>query len=155
MGLKYQLGRVSPCVERGLQFLLFGAAHFSPAQHISPLSIEQPTSLVWSGVSSISRGPCSQPVRSDSNLHRHRWQIQIGARQPADAVRPGDLRPEMEAVPAAEALDGHKDRFDLGVFVGDLALDEEVTRYSRSRHVLSLPFYGCDSEACPLLFHRC
>nr|CAB3495608.1 unnamed protein product [Digitaria exilis] len=35
----------------------------------------------------------------------------------------------MEAVPAAEALDGHKDRFDLGVFVGDLALDEEVTRY--------------------------
>jgi hypothetical protein len=35
----------------------------------------------------------------------------------------------MAAVPAAETLDGHKDRFDLGVFVGDLALDEEVTRY--------------------------
>ncbi|CAD6211542.1 unnamed protein product [Miscanthus lutarioriparius] len=33
----------------------------------------------------------------------------------------------MAAVPAAETLDGHKDRFDLGVFVGDLALDEEVT----------------------------
>jgi hypothetical protein len=30
----------------------------------------------------------------------------------------------MEVVPAAEVLD----RFDLGVFVGDLALDEEVTR---------------------------
>jgi len=48
----------------------------------------------------------------------------------------------MEAVPAAEALDGHKDRFDLGVFVGDLALDEELTRYARSRRVLSPPFYG-------------
>ena len=47
----------------------------------------------------------------------------------------------MEAVPAAEALDGHKDRFDLGVFVGDLALDEELTRYSRSRRVISPSFY--------------
>jgi len=35
----------------------------------------------------------------------------------------------MAAVPAAETLDGHKDRFDLGVFVGGLAVDEEVTRY--------------------------
>lgn len=67
----------------------------------------------------------------------------------------------MEAVSAAEALDGHKDRFDLGVFVGDLALDEEVTRYYDRplfllgwRRVLSLPFCGCDSEACAL-FRRC
>ena len=55
----------------------------------------------------------------------------------------------MESVPAAEALDGHKDRFDLGVFVGDLALDEELTRYSRSRCVISPSLlWFCDSEAC-------
>jgi hypothetical protein len=44
----------------------------------------------------------------------------------------------MAVVPAAETLDGLKDRFDLGVFVGDLALDEEVTRY----HDLKFFFLG-------------
>jgi hypothetical protein len=44
----------------------------------------------------------------------------------------------MAVVPAAETLDGLKDRFDLGVFVGDLALDEEVTRY----HDLKFLFLG-------------
>jgi vacuolar protein sorting-associated protein 52 len=34
----------------------------------------------------------------------------------------------MEAVPAAETLEGQKERFDLGIFVGNVALDEEVTR---------------------------
>jgi hypothetical protein len=62
----------------------------------------------------------------------------------------------MAAVPAAETLDGHKDRFDLGVFVGDLALDEEVTRYydrqlsflGLRRVLLSLSFYHCNSKVC-------
>jgi hypothetical protein len=38
----------------------------------------------------------------------------------------------MDAAPAAaEAHDGQRERFDLGVLVGDLALDEDVARYGR------------------------
>jgi hypothetical protein len=43
----------------------------------------------------------------------------------------------MEAVPAAVALDGQKQRFDLGVFVGDLPLDDDV---ARSGHELDPPY---------------
>ncbi|CAM0873594.1 unnamed protein product [Alopecurus aequalis] len=42
----------------------------------------------------------------------------------------------MEAVPASVAHDGQKQRFDLGVFVGDLPLDDDV---ARSDHELNLP----------------
>ncbi|CAN6289121.1 unnamed protein product [Urochloa humidicola] len=52
----------------------------------------------------------------------------------------------MEAVPAAEALDGHKDRFDLGVFVGDLALDEEVTSDDESLEGLQKELDDCKND---------
>ncbi|KAF8728994.1 hypothetical protein HU200_018302 [Digitaria exilis] len=52
----------------------------------------------------------------------------------------------MEAVPAAEALDGHKDRFDLGVFVGDLALDEEVTSDDESLEGLQQELDNCKND---------
>ncbi|PUZ40654.1 hypothetical protein GQ55_9G441700 [Panicum hallii var. hallii] len=52
----------------------------------------------------------------------------------------------MEAVPAAEALDGHKDRFDLGVFVGDLALDEEVTSDDESLEGLQQELDDCKND---------
>ena len=42
----------------------------------------------------------------------------------------------MEAFPASVAHDGQKQRFDLGVFVGDLPLDDDV---ARSGHELDLP----------------
>ena len=44
----------------------------------------------------------------------------------------------MEAVPSAETLELQKERFDLGVFVGDLVLDEEVTRYDGTQVRCSL-----------------
>ncbi|CAN6284348.1 unnamed protein product [Urochloa humidicola] len=52
----------------------------------------------------------------------------------------------MEAVTAAEALDGHKDRFDLGVFVGDLALDEEVTSDDESLEGLQKELDDCKND---------
>ncbi|KAJ1296691.1 hypothetical protein BS78_01G321600 [Paspalum vaginatum] len=52
----------------------------------------------------------------------------------------------MEAVPAAEALDGHKDRFDLGVFVGDLAQDEEVTSDDESLEGLQQELDNCKND---------
>ncbi|KAG2540070.1 vacuolar protein sorting-associated protein 52 A-like isoform X1 [Panicum virgatum] len=52
----------------------------------------------------------------------------------------------MEAVPAAEALDGHKDRFDLGVFVGDLALDEELTSDDESLEGLQQELDDCKND---------
>ncbi|RLN18536.1 vacuolar protein sorting-associated protein 52 A isoform X1 [Panicum miliaceum] len=52
----------------------------------------------------------------------------------------------MEAVPAAEALDGHKDRFDLGVFVGDLAFDEEVTSDDESLEGLQQELDDCKND---------
>ncbi|CAL4914940.1 unnamed protein product [Urochloa decumbens] len=52
----------------------------------------------------------------------------------------------MEAVPAAEALDGHKDRFDLGVFVGDLSLDEEVTSDDESLEGLQKELDDCKND---------
>ncbi|RLN42259.1 vacuolar protein sorting-associated protein 52 A isoform X1 [Panicum miliaceum] len=52
----------------------------------------------------------------------------------------------MEAVPAVEALDGHRDRFDLGVFVGDLALDEEVTSDDESLEGLQQELDDCKND---------
>ncbi|EER92121.1 hypothetical protein BDA96_01G359600 [Sorghum bicolor] len=52
----------------------------------------------------------------------------------------------MAAVPAAETLDGHKDRFDLGVFVGDLALDEEVTSDDESLEGLQQELDNCKND---------
>jgi hypothetical protein len=61
----------------------------------------------------------------------------------------------MEAVPAAVALDGQKQRFDLGVFVGDLPLDDDV---ARSGHELDLPLFRSLSPhlcAAPKLTRCC
>ncbi|CAL4931591.1 unnamed protein product [Urochloa decumbens] len=52
----------------------------------------------------------------------------------------------MEAVPVAEVLDGHKDMFDLGVFVGDLALDEEVTSDDESLEGLQKELDDCKND---------
>ncbi|XP_066389078.1 vacuolar protein sorting-associated protein 52 A-like [Miscanthus floridulus] len=52
----------------------------------------------------------------------------------------------MAAVPAAETLDGHKDRFDLGVFVGDLAVDEEVTSDDESLEGLQQELDNCKND---------
>ncbi|AQL06058.1 vacuolar protein sorting-associated protein 52 A isoform X2 [Zea mays] len=52
----------------------------------------------------------------------------------------------MAVVPAAETLDGLKDRFDLGVFVGDLALDEEVTSDDESLEGLQQELDNCKND---------
>ncbi|XP_066378588.1 vacuolar protein sorting-associated protein 52 A-like isoform X2 [Miscanthus floridulus] len=52
----------------------------------------------------------------------------------------------MAAAPAAETLDGHKDRFDLGVFVDDLALDEEVTSDDESLEGLQQELDNCKND---------
>ncbi|CAD6211850.1 unnamed protein product [Miscanthus lutarioriparius] len=52
----------------------------------------------------------------------------------------------MAAVPAAETLDGHKDRFDLGVFVGGLAVDEEVTSDDESLEGLQQELDNCKND---------
>lgn len=52
----------------------------------------------------------------------------------------------MAAIPAAETLDGLKDRFDLGVFVGDLALDEEVTSDDESLEGLQQELDNCKND---------
>ncbi|CAD6204071.1 unnamed protein product [Miscanthus lutarioriparius] len=52
----------------------------------------------------------------------------------------------MAAAPAAETLDGHKDRFDLGVFVDDLPLDEEVTSDDESLEGLQQELDNCKND---------
>ncbi|KAM0838447.1 hypothetical protein ACQ4PT_060954 [Festuca glaucescens] len=113
------------------------------AQLTSPSNPHFPPTSIFPGTPRSER----RPVRSDPNTHRHRWQIWIGARS-------GDLRPPtsgftdagMEAVPAAVAHDGQKQRFDLGVFVGDLPLDDDVASDNESLDGLEQELQDCKND---------
>ncbi|KAM0838448.1 hypothetical protein ACQ4PT_060954 [Festuca glaucescens] len=52
----------------------------------------------------------------------------------------------MEAVPAAVAHDGQKQRFDLGVFVGDLPLDDDVASDNESLDGLEQELQDCKND---------
>ncbi|CAM0873595.1 unnamed protein product [Alopecurus aequalis] len=52
----------------------------------------------------------------------------------------------MEAVPASVAHDGQKQRFDLGVFVGDLPLDDDVASDNESLEGLQQELEDCKND---------
>uniref|UniRef100_A0ACD5ZVW6 Uncharacterized protein n=1 Tax=Avena sativa TaxID=4498 RepID=A0ACD5ZVW6_AVESA len=52
----------------------------------------------------------------------------------------------MDSVPAAVAHDGQKQRFDLGVFVGDLPLDDEVASDNESLEGLEQELEDCKND---------
>ncbi|XP_047090774.1 vacuolar protein sorting-associated protein 52 A-like [Lolium rigidum] len=52
----------------------------------------------------------------------------------------------MEAVPASVAHDGQKQRFDLGVFVGDLPLDDDVASDNESLDGLEQELQDCKND---------
>ncbi|XP_051214760.1 vacuolar protein sorting-associated protein 52 A [Lolium perenne] len=52
----------------------------------------------------------------------------------------------MEAVPAAVAHDGQKQRFDLGVFVGDLPLDDDAASDNESLDGLEQELQDCKND---------